>query len=549
LHALRPQFPDALFFTTDYDEAYTQGSELAWTRNLIVSSSFGPTLHESIQRETPAFRGSYQTSAFLATLLAIGDPAKNRTTPPSVEDYISEQLLVSRMFEIGGSGNLLSLAGERLPLHVVLPRNRSWKHEGCPGNIENCGAGQLIATSGTVVEGRSAAKSGTQAADGWDCRKDVDATNCGDIQPGTGKPFPRFERGSRLALEIGLAGGALLLLALLYLKVLPRAVFVEAWLLALLLAAGATACTFWEPLAQFLTERGNGEPIALFQGVSVWPVVLLRGFCIVLGVYLIWRAQQGLRNNLAKIAGALSLDLTVLGSRGLGSVRNNSFAVFGHAAGNDRASTPMMVETLWRSYLAQEAFRARFGRAFSYTAVAYLFVSLVAVPLFGDPSVHARGALAANAYYWTTLLYDLLMLFLTCFVFDAMFCCLRFVGRLSRGQCAWPEETSRLFNDRLAPQGDVVRDWFNLEFVARRARCIGSLIYYPGLTDRIVHGDEQHGLRELSAKSVAVRCSRNESCCRRSLRNYALLRGGQTTRCGPAQSPACDRSRQKQTGQ
>jgi hypothetical protein len=86
-----------------------------------------------------------------------------------------------------------------------------------------------------------------------------------------------------------------------------------------------------------------------------------------------------------------------------------------------------------------------------YTAVAYLFVSLVAVPLFGDPSVHARGALAANAYYWTTLLYDLLMLFLTCFVFDAMFCCLRFVGRLSRAQCAWPEETSRLFNDRLAP--------------------------------------------------------------------------------------------------
>jgi hypothetical protein len=67
LRALRPQFPEAVFFTTDLDEAFTMGSEITWTRNLVVSSSFGLSLHKSIQREIPAFRGSYQTSAFLAT--------------------------------------------------------------------------------------------------------------------------------------------------------------------------------------------------------------------------------------------------------------------------------------------------------------------------------------------------------------------------------------------------------------------------------------------------------------------------------------------------
>jgi hypothetical protein len=121
LRALRPQFPEAVFFTTDLDEAFTMGSEITWTRNLVVSSSFGLSLHKSIQREIPAFRGSYQTSAFLATLLAIGDPAKDWTTPSAVSDYISGQLLVSRIFEIERSGNVLSLARDKLPLHVASP--------------------------------------------------------------------------------------------------------------------------------------------------------------------------------------------------------------------------------------------------------------------------------------------------------------------------------------------------------------------------------------------------------------------------------------------
>jgi hypothetical protein len=76
LRALRRQFPQAFFFTTDYDRALVASNELGSARNLIVASSFGPVLHRSIQRETPAFQSSYQTSAFLATLLAIGDPAK-----------------------------------------------------------------------------------------------------------------------------------------------------------------------------------------------------------------------------------------------------------------------------------------------------------------------------------------------------------------------------------------------------------------------------------------------------------------------------------------
>jgi hypothetical protein len=64
LRALRPEFPEALFFTTDFDEAFTIKSELPFTRNLIISSSFGPNLSEWLHGDIPFFRDTYQTSHF-----------------------------------------------------------------------------------------------------------------------------------------------------------------------------------------------------------------------------------------------------------------------------------------------------------------------------------------------------------------------------------------------------------------------------------------------------------------------------------------------------
>ena len=61
LRAPRPQFPEALFFTPDFDAMLMMRSELNWTRNLIISSSFDLQLEDAIQREIPPFRASYKT--------------------------------------------------------------------------------------------------------------------------------------------------------------------------------------------------------------------------------------------------------------------------------------------------------------------------------------------------------------------------------------------------------------------------------------------------------------------------------------------------------
>jgi hypothetical protein len=101
-----------------------------------------------------------------------------------------------------------------------------------------------------------------------------------------------------------------LILVLLHLGILPPSVCIEARLISLVLAAAALACAFWVPLGQLLTESGNGEPVRLLQGVSVWPAVLLRGLGILLAIYLTFRIQRSLRNNLDRIEAELKLDMT-----------------------------------------------------------------------------------------------------------------------------------------------------------------------------------------------------------------------------------------------
>ena len=77
------------------------------------------------------------------------------------------------------------------------------------------------------------------------------------------------------------------------------------------------------------------------------------------------------------------------------------------------------------------------------------------------------------------------MQFLTFFVFDATLYCLLFVNKLRHVRSEWPEETLGVYNGRLRLKtklGDdlkLVHDWIDLDFVAKRTRCIGALIYFP----------------------------------------------------------------------
>ncbi|HJT19235.1 MAG TPA: hypothetical protein VJ746_02115 [Nitrospira sp.] len=66
LQALRSEFPDAIFFTTDLDARLGHPSQQGWARNLLIASPFGLRLLKEIQKDIPPFRDSYQTATYHA---------------------------------------------------------------------------------------------------------------------------------------------------------------------------------------------------------------------------------------------------------------------------------------------------------------------------------------------------------------------------------------------------------------------------------------------------------------------------------------------------
>ena len=131
LQALRSEFPDALFFTTDADARLFHPAEIKWTRGMVLSAGFdlSPNQHEIAghfclpkrypngHHELPPFRDNYQTSVFLATLLALnrdfgGQSCRNNFDIANVENHLRQSLATfstPQLFEVGRSG-LVSLS-------------------------------------------------------------------------------------------------------------------------------------------------------------------------------------------------------------------------------------------------------------------------------------------------------------------------------------------------------------------------------------------------------------------------------------------------------
>jgi hypothetical protein len=109
----------------------------------------------------------------------------------------------------------------------------------------------------------------------------------------------------------------------------------------------------------------------------------------------------------------------------------------------------------------------------------YLFGMCVLVPMFGRPPILARGDLAYYAYKYTVHYDAILMLFLMFLVFDATLFCLLFVKKLRRAHSLWPFATFWVYREHLLLRTELVHDYIDLEFVAKRTNCIGSLIYFP----------------------------------------------------------------------
>jgi hypothetical protein len=103
LQALRDEFPDAIFFTTDLDARFLHPSQQSWARNLIIASPFGLRLDDEHQRDIPPFRDSYQSAAYHALITSLTTTSvspSNATHEETLPNGCLERKCV-RLFEVG----------------------------------------------------------------------------------------------------------------------------------------------------------------------------------------------------------------------------------------------------------------------------------------------------------------------------------------------------------------------------------------------------------------------------------------------------------------
>ena len=213
-------------------------------------------------------------------------------------------------------------------------------------------------------------------------------------------------------------------------------------------------------------------------------------------------------------------------------------SIFDFSLGRDPGAKglPLNVEAAWQAYIGQERLWPRFCRAAIYT-LGMLFLGIfVLVPMFGMPTNPARSELAYYAYKYTTLTDVLLMQFLAFLVFDATCFCLLFVNKLHRAQTQWPQKTTEVYNKRLQLQTKLVHDWIDLDFVAKRTRCIGCADLFSLCADRLADCLPQHNVRQLRPEYRHTHFTRNQSDCRFCLRLYVVAGGESSAGHGQAKS-------------
>jgi len=270
------------------------------------------------------------------------------------------------------------------------------------------------------------------------------------------------------------------------------------WLVLGLCVVGAIVVGWVVTVDHF---RLDGEPFTVFEGISVWPSVLLRLAAAVIGFSLLFRSQSVVDRLQGELAAEFDLPkmpsndepartwLTWLLSCwsslrhwrsrrkevGIGSWGTSS------VLGNEPANSAGRVDAgkCWAEFVRRSCPGSRITRyvpaAMAYMAVAW-FISFLEPPFQpyrGDWS-YRLNAIAMVASLSAFVL-------LTICVLDATRLCTRFVDLLKTEATNWPENLLKKWSQRLNIPADHLNEYLGMRFIAMLSKAVGRLIWYPSL--------------------------------------------------------------------
>jgi hypothetical protein len=422
LKALRYTFPEAVFFTTDLDAAMLHPGDNRYTRNLLVASAFGLTLHPELQSGFPPFRTSYQTSSYLATVVALDEDLRDQRT-------FDKRQLAPLLFEIGRTA-------------AVRLNN--------PREIADC-----------VVDQNEKGVDQNDEKDRW--------KSCPDWQPAR-IITPHW----RVIVGIGLALLAAILLAFL-LSVPFQSFLVAHWLIAVAAVAlvGAVAVGLIVTLPDPL-----GEPFSWIEGVSIWPSEFLFVLAILASILLLLYSLSRLQRSDERTDA-----LFFLGSDNDPAPRERESRFQASEIWRlyrarqigvrelDKRPTMREIESTPSGGLGQ-FLRQNLGAVFGF-----FLLSAGLMLAFGFPYGPARGnarLLDAGVLIAAILSFTLLLLY----VLDASRRTVWLAGKLA-GETSWPEAVLRNFALQKGEQQKFFDGWLDVRLLAAATEEVGRLVYYP----------------------------------------------------------------------
>jgi hypothetical protein len=237
LRALRAELPGVIFFTNNLDARLGLKDEWPAAHNLIVVSPFGLSLDSKYQRKIAPFRDSYQTSVFASTLM-ITDVLHLPTR---------EQMQPPRIFEIARNG----------------PWDLSEKRSFDPPRLDTH---TWFGNSGRRIFA-FVAFAAFAAVLIWIL-----------LTAGWIEPPVDMTAGWRVS------------------SIISRLFAMTP--VALVVAFFVSVVVIW-PLYYF--QRAGGEPLAILQGISVWPTEMVRAINTILCAHFAWKTHVALCENDAQI--------------------------------------------------------------------------------------------------------------------------------------------------------------------------------------------------------------------------------------------------------
>jgi hypothetical protein len=459
LQALRPSFPEAVFFTTDLDVRLLQPGDFPYTHNLLVVSHYGLTLDRELQRENPPFRSGYDTSSYLGYLLATGF----RSLPKGTQLYDEWQ-----KWQTNKQGDQPKL-DYRLP-HVY--------------EIGRSGAYDLTINAQDI------------------------------LHPPSQRRSPWLTEDGRLRLVFfGLAAIFVLFLPISStwrrLTWFPITAMRKSWATVVRLRASSEPTTDWEWDAQDLIRLGcwlallltavlcaivyrshtdpEGEPLEWLEGVSVWPTEFLRWAASLLSLFFIAQAFRKLQKRNGgieadyKLAPASEENVLSWWCRPWREVKA-PFEMWLHWLPSDPT-----LQNEWNSFRRYSNGWRRLLRCLLIGALYLLLFKLLDV-LFEHRVYQARGYHAQLADQFLRTLSAACQVGLLVYVVDCAVLCYRFVRYLSSTcNLAWPagllEAEAKNRCIAVQPTGQAeeegLRQLLALKLIDDITRVVAGLIYKP----------------------------------------------------------------------